>query len=295
MSKRGLRWYGPYAPWILLLPTIVGLIVFRILPLGGSFYLAFTDWDLLRAPEFIGLDNFIEAFSEPSFMRVVSNTALFSVFYVVGIMILGLALAVLVNRKMKGASFFRAAFYMPVVTSAVAIGIIWSWILSPEHGIFNVLLSAVGVAPPYWIGDPAWALPTVAFIQVWKMSGYYMVIFLAGLQDIPESVKEAAVVDGANPRQQFFRITLPMLSPTTFFVLTVAIIDSFKNFELIYAMTRGGPQNATNTLVYDVYLNAFVHYRMGYASAVGYILLAGVAVLTYINFRIKKRWVTPQY
>jgi len=295
MVKRGLRWYGPMAPWVLLLPTIVGLVVFRIIPVGGSFYLAFTDWNLLRDPSFVGLENFREALDNPAFLQVVSNTVMFSLLYVAGVMVIGLMLAVLVNRKMRGTSFFRAAFYMPVVTSAVAVGIVWSWILSPNHGVANAVLQAFGITAPYWLGDPAFALPTVAFIQVWKMSGYYMILFLAGLQDIPESVKEAALVDGANSRQQFFRITLPMLSPTTFFVLTVAIIDSFKNFELIYAMTRGGPQNATNTLVYDVYLNAFVHYRMGYASAVGYILLAGVALLTYMNFRIKKRWVTPNF
>jgi len=295
MAKRGLRWYGPLAPWILLAPTLLGLIVFRIVPIGGSLYLSFTDWNLLRNPEFVGLENYKEAFADPAFLQVVENTLFFSLIYVVGVMVLGLALAVLVNRKMRGSNFFRACYYLPVVTSAVAVGIVWSWMLSPRYGAINLLLEALGIKPPYWLGDPAWALPTVAFIQVWKMAGYYMMIFLAGLQDIPLSVKEAAIVDGANPRQTFFRVTLPMLSPTTFFVFTVALIDSFKNFELIYAMTRGGPQNATNTLVYDVYLNAFVHYRMGYSSAVAYILMAIVGFATLLNFYVKKHWVRTQY
>jgi len=295
VGKHRLAWYNPIYPWLLLLPTLIGLIIFRILPIAGSFYLSFTDWDFLRAPKFIGIENFREAFSNPSFLQVVSNTLLFSVLYVIGVMIIGLFLAVLVNSKVPGVNFFRAAFYLPVVTSAVAVGIIWRWILSPNYGILNNFLQIIGINPPFWLGDKSIALFTVSFIQVWKMSGYYMIMFLAGLQSIPMSIKEAALVDGANPRQLFFRITLPMLSPTTFFVLTIAIIDSFKNFELIYTMTRGGPQNATNTLVYDVYLNAFVHYRMGYASAVSFILLLGVGVITYLNFKMKKRWVNLQY
>ncbi|MDI9426641.1 MAG: sugar ABC transporter permease, partial [Spirochaetota bacterium] len=180
-------------------------------------------------------------------------------------------------------------------TSAVAIGIIWSWILSPQVGILNILVKSVGLKPPNWLGDTHWALLTVSVIQVWKMAGYYMVLFLAGLQSIPDSVKEAAVVDGANSLQLFFHVTLPMLSPTTFFVLTVAMIDSFKNFELIYTMTRGGPQSSTTTLVYDVYVYGFVHYRMGYASAVAYVLMVLVGAITIANFYIKKRWVTNSY
>lgn len=210
-------------------------------------------------------------------------------------MVIGLFLALMVNQKLPGTNFFRAAYYLPVITSAIAIGIIWSWILSPQVGILNILVKSVGLKPPNWLGDTHWALLTVSVIQVWKMAGYYMVLFLAGLQSIPDSVKEAAVVDGANSLQLFFHVTLPMLSPTTFFVLTVAMIDSFKNFELIYTMTRGGPQSSTTTLVYDVYVYGFVHYRMGYASAVAYVLMVLVGAITIANFYIKKRWVTNSY
>ena len=264
-------------------------------PIIGSFYLGFTDWDLLRTPKFIGLSNFSEALSDPGLIRIVVNTVLFSVIYVIGVMVIGLFLALMVNQKLPGTNFFRAAYYLPVITSAVAIGIIWSWILSPQVGILNILVKSVGLKPPNWLGDTHWALLTVSVIQVWKMAGYYMVLFLAGLQSIPDSVKEAAVVDGANSLQLFFHVTLPMLSPTTFFVLTVAMIDSFKNFELIYTMTRGGPQSSTTTLVYDVYVYGFVHYRMGYASAVAYVLMVLVGAITIANFYIKKRWVTNSY
>lgn len=295
MSKRKLSWYRGWEPWLMLLPTLIGLAIFRLGPMLGSLVISFTDWNMLLPPNFVGLDNYRELLVDPAFLKVVGNTFLFSLVYVAGVMALGLALALLLDRKAKGIGFFRGAFYSPVVTSAVAVGIVWSWILSPRYGILNQLLSAMGLKEVYWLGDPAIALVVVAVIQVWKMTGYYMILFLAGLQEIPDTLKEAAVVDGANARQRFFKVVLPLLSPTTFFVLNVAIIDSFKNFEIIYAMTKGGPQNATDTLVYDVYLNGFVHFRLGYASAVSYVLLAFVGVVTAINFIAKKRWVKYQY
>ena len=291
-----LNWYRKTDPWLFLIPTLLGLIVFRFWPIFSSLGLSFTDWDILKSPRFLLFENYRELFSKKEFIQVFVNTLLFAFFYVVGVTALGLFLAALLNNSnIRGIGFFRAAFYTPVVTSAVAVGIIWSWILSPNYGILNIALERIGITPPYWIGDKAWALPTVAFVQVWKMAGYYMIIFLAGLQTIPASLKEAAIIDGARPVQSFFKITLPLLSPTTFFVVSIAVIDSFKNFELIYAMTQGGPQNATNTLVYDVYLNAFVYYRMGYASAVAWILLGLVALFTIVNFTLKKHWVNYQY
>jgi multiple sugar transport system permease protein len=279
----------------MLLPTVVGLAIFRLGPMLGSLVISFTDWNMLLPPAYIGFDNYRELFQDPAFLQVVGSTFLFSLVYVVGVMVLGLALALLLNRKSKGIGFFRGAFYSPVITSAVAVGIVWSWILSPRYGILNQFFTAIGLKEVYWLGDPKLALVVVAVIQVWKMTGYYMILFLSGLQDIPDTLQEAAVVDGANPRQRFFKVTLPLLSPTTFFVLNVAIIDSFKNFEIVYAMTKGGPQNATNTLVYDVYLNGFVHFRLGYASAISYVLLIVVAVITALNFIAKKRWVKYQY
>jgi multiple sugar transport system permease protein len=274
-------------PYVMLIPTVIGLLIFRLGPLLGSLAISFTDWNMLTPATFVGLANYKEMFQNPSFIQTAQNTFLFSLVYVVGVMVLGLGLALVLNRKAKGIGFFRAAFYSPVVTSAVAVGIVWSWILSPRLGILNQLLSALGLNEVYWLGDPKLALYVVAIIQVWKMTGYYMILFLAGLKDIPDTIQEAAIVDGANGRQRFFRVTLPLLSPTTFFVLNVAIIDSFKNFEIIYAMTKGGPQNATNTLVYDIYINGFIHFRLGYSSAVSYFLLACVAGIPLINFIVK--------
>ncbi|MGD1815919.1 MAG: carbohydrate ABC transporter permease [Pleomorphochaeta sp.] len=293
MKKKKLLWHGRLTPWLFLLPTIIGLVVFRIVPIVWAFVLSFSKWSLLGSPKFLGFANYIEAFHNENFIQTITNTIQFSIIYVIGSIIFGLILAVLINVKLKSIAFFRAVIYLPVVTSAVAVGIVWNWILGPNVGLFATILESFNITAPYWLGDPKLALSTVATVQVWKMAGYSMILFLAGLQGISAQTLEAATVDGASKIQRFFRITLPMLSPTVFFVLTVSIIDSFKNFELIYAMTKGGPQNATNTLVYDVYLNAFVYYRVGYASAVAFVLLLFVGILTIMNFYIKKNWAQP--
>ena len=279
-----------------MIPTIIGLFVFRLGPMGFAFYMSFTDWNIMSTPSWVGLQNYKDLFSDSDFIKILLNTFKFSLIYVPGVIVFGILFALLVNQKIKGVRFFRAAYFSPVVTSAVAIGIIWSWILSPKFGLVNYFLNRIfHINPPSWLGDPNWALPTVAFVQTWKMVGYYMIIFLAGLQNIPVQYYEAARIDGANRRQAFWKITLPLLSPTTFFAFTIAIIDSFRNFEIIYTMTQGGPQMSSTTLVYSVYLYAFVFYRMGYASAMAYVLLMIVAAITLFNFLLKKYWVQNVY
>ena len=291
--KQKYRWHSRLTPWILILPTLIGLVVFRLIPIVSSLVLSFTKWNLITDPKFIGVKNFTELFSDPDFWKILGNTLKITAGYVVGGMVFGLLLALLVNNRIKGMNFFRAAIYMPVITSAVAVGIVWTRILGPKYGILDFLLGKLGITAPYWLQDPNLAIWTVTFVQVWKMSGYYMILFLAGLQAISKEVIEASVVDGATPAQRLFRVTIPMLSPTTFFVLTVAIMDAFKNFELIYAMTKGGPQNATNTLVYSVYLNAFSYNRVGYAEAIAWVLMLVVGILTVFNFYVKKYWAQP--
>ncbi|HKL59708.1 MAG TPA: sugar ABC transporter permease [Sphaerochaeta sp.] len=293
MADVTYKWHGKLTPWLFILPTVIGLLVFRLIPIVSSFYLSFTDWSLLGSPVFLQFENYRELFQSEEFLTIILNTFQFSFLYVVGSIVLGLALASLINVQFRGISFFRAAIYLPVVTSAVAVGIIWNWMLGPTYGLINNVIAAFGITPPYWLGDMKLSLTTVASVQVWKMSGYYMILFLAGLQNIPGETLESAKVDGANAIQSFFRITLPMLMPTVFFVLTIAIIDSFKNFELIYAMTKGGPGNSSNTLVYDVYLNAFVYYRVGFASAIAYVLLVFVGLLTVMNLYIRKHYAQP--
>lgn len=296
MQKKRSTIFRPYHAWLFLIPALLGLFVFRLGPMVAAFILSFTSWDILVKPKWIGLNNFKELFGDPIFRGVIINTFEFSLIYVIGVMIFGLLLAVIVNSKVKGVTFFRAAYFTPVVTSAVAVGIVWNWLLSPHYGLVNVILENVfKLSPPAWLGERSTALIVVAAVQLWKMSGYYMILFLAGLQDIPRVYYEAAQIDSASKWNSFWKITLPLLSPTTFFVLTIAIIDSFKNFEIIYTMTKGGPLNATTTLVYSVYVNAFIFYRMGYASAVAYILLIVIGIITIINFILKKYWVKYQY
>ena len=292
-NRISYKWHSSITPWLFILPTLVGLIVFRLIPIGASFYLSFTDWNLLSQPQWIGLGNYSELIREGEFATVVLNTLQFSFIFVAGSMILGLALAVMINVHVHGISVFRAMIYLPVVTSNVAIGIIWNWMLGPTYGIVCNIIETLGMTPPYFLSDPKLALTTVAMVHMWKMSGYYMILFLTGLQNVPTEVLESAYCDGANNRQTFFKITLPMLKPTVFFVLTIALIDSFKNFELIYSMTKGGPGISSTTLVYDVYLNAFQFYRVGYASAVSFILLLFVGAFTIFNFWIRKHHAQP--
>lgn len=294
LQKQKYKWHSWATPWILIFPTLLGLIVFRLIPIVSSLVLSFTKWNLIKDPVFIGLDNFKELFADEDFILILMNTLKLTIGYVIGSMVIGLLLALLVNNKVRGMNFFRACIYLPVITSSVAVGVVWLRILGPKYGILEFVLKKFGISNiPYWLQDPKFALGTVTFVQVWKMAGYYMILFLAGLQNISHEVIEASVVDGATPRQRLFRVTIPMLAPTSFFVLTVAIMDAFKNFELIYAMTKGGPQNATNTLVYSVYINAFSYFRVGYAEAIAWVLLVVVGILTIINFFIKKYWAQP--
>lgn len=292
-QKQKFKWHSWATPWILIFPTLVGLIFFRLIPIVSSLILSFTKWNLIKNPVFIQLDNYKELFADEEFWLIFTNTLKLTVGYVIGSMIFGLLLALLVNNKIKGMNFFRAAIYLPVITSSVAVGVVWLRILGPKYGIVDYLLKKIGITAPYWLQDPKLALYTLTFVQVWKMAGYYMILFLAGLQSISKEVIEASVVDGASSTQRLFRVTIPMLAPTSFFVLTVAIMDAFKNFELIHAMTKGGPQNATNTLVYSVYVNAFSYFRVGFAEAIAWVLLAIVGALTIFNFYVKKYWAQP--
>jgi ABC-type sugar transport system permease subunit len=290
--------YKWYIPILFILPALLGLFVFRIGPILTSFAMAFTDWSAFGSPNFLGLENFEYLFEAGSeFYEILKNTLLYPLLFVPGVMGAALFLAVLVNQKLRGVGFFRVLFVMPVITSAVAIGIVWKWIFGTDLGAINVILRSVFQIgdPPSWMNERAYALFIVAFVYIFKRVGYYMIIYLAGLQDIPSSFTEAAAIDGANRRQIFRRITLPLLTPTTFFILIIAIIDSFKSLEIIYTMTRGGPGLASTTLSYYIYQNAFLLFQFGYASAVSLILLLVVGIITALNFYYKDRWVQYKY
>jgi multiple sugar transport system permease protein len=293
LPSAGLHWYKWYHPWVFLSLAVVGLGVFRLYPIAAAFRLSFTSWDIMNQPEWLGISNYLTIFSDARYLSVLGNTLVFSGIYTIGVMVIGLSLAMLLNVNLKGVSAFRALTYAPVITSAVAVGIVWSWILSGRYGILNYVIGFVGIDGPHWLGEPALALPAVASVHVWKMAPYYMTIFLAGLQEIPRNLYETADIDGARPLQKFRYVTLPMLAPFTFFILIIAVVDSFNNFEIIYSMTRGGPSQATTTMVYSVFVNGFVFYRVGFATAIAFLLMVIVGAFTVLNFYLRKRVAQP--
>jgi multiple sugar transport system permease protein len=271
--------------------ALTGLIVLTIGPIVASFLLSFTDWDLLGAPRFIGLRNFEELFADTTFWRAVQNTIVFTTLSVPLGMALSLGLAMALNRKLRGIGFYRTLFLLPLVASSVATALIWGLMLDPVAGPVNYLLGQAGLPQPGWLGDTFWAMPSIIIMSIWKGFGLNVVIFLAGLQGIPNELYEAAQIDGAGRFARFRHITLPMLSPTTFFVLLIALIASFQVFDSTYVLTKGGPQDSTITLVYYVYQTGFQQLRMGYASAISYVLFAMTLVIVGIQWLSQRRWV----
>ncbi len=280
------------AGYLFIAPNLLGFLIFTLLPVFASLLLSFTDWDLLTPLQWIGFSNFIRMFSDDVFFTVMRNTLIFVVATVPTRVALALLVAVALNQGLRGTAFFRTAFFMPVISSTVAIALVWQWIFNTDFGPLNDILFSLGVAsPPHWLTSTKYALPALIIVSIWQGIGFNMVIFLAGLQGIPEQLYEAARIDGASAWTQFWRITIPMLSPTTFFVVVMTTISSFQVFDLAVIMTEGGPANATNTLVYHIYRNAFQFFHMGYAAALAWVLFIIVFVVTLLQFRRQETWV----
>jgi ABC-type sugar transport system permease subunit len=286
-TRNRLKAYG------FLLPNIVGFLTFVLIPVGWSVWLSFTDWNGFMRPDFVGLTNYVEMFTNARFLDSFVNTLLYTFFSVPFTLLLALCFAILLNNDIRGKKLFRAAFFLPYISASVAVAAVWQLLFHPSLGPINAFLSSVGVEnPPGWLTSVDWALPGVIIVSIWKHIGYFMVIFLAGLQGIPAVLYEAAEIDGVNRWQRFLHVTWPMLSPTVFFASVIAVIFSFKVFDLIYTLTEGGPGRATNVLAYTVYQEAFIRYEFGYASAISYFLFALIMVVTLIQFRGQKKWVT---
>lgn len=275
-----------------LAPSLVLFVTFIGVPVVAAFFISFTDWDLFRPATFVGARNYIGLMSDPIFAKVMGNTAYFVLVSVPLQMGLGLLAALALNRGIRGQTFFRVAYFLPAVTSTIAAALVWAWLFNSNYGLVNALLSGLGVDdPPRWLASTAWAMPAVIIVSVWQNVGYAMVLFLAGLQNIRAELYDAAALDNARGWRRLWFITLPMLSPTTFFVLIISIIGSFQVFELVFIMTEAGPANATNTLVFYIYQNGFQFYQMGYASAAAMILFAIVLVITTVQYATQNRWV----
>jgi multiple sugar transport system permease protein len=275
--------------WSFLAPAVAGLLLFFVGPMLFAAYISLHDWSIVEPVKpFVGLANYTELLADADFRHALGTSVLFTLHVPVS-MALALALALLLNRPLRGVGIFRTLFFLPSITSFVAIAMVWQWIYNPDFGLANWVLRLFGLPTSGWLTDPATALPALMLMAVWIGVGYQMVIYLAGLQGIPQSIHEAALMDGAGPVRRFFRITLPLLKPTTFFVLVTSIIGSFQVFTQVYIMTEGGPVRATDVVVYHIYSAAWDEFRMGAASAMSWVLFALLLAFTVIQFRLSGR------
>ena len=272
-----------------LAPSFLHLVVFVFVPLLFSLYLSFHRWNvILPEKPFVGLENFKTLLRDRLFWKAMKNTAIYTLHVPVG-MAISLGVAVMLNQRIRGVNFFRTLYFLPSVSSFVAIAMVWIWLYQPQYGLINFILRKLGLGTLPWLSSPSTALISIMIMSIWMGIGYQMVIFLAGLQGIPEYLYEAALIDGASAWQRFRRITLPLLTPTTFFVLVTSVIGSFQVFTSVYVMTSGGPNRATDVVVYHIYQNAWEYLRMGYASAMSWILFVVILIATYVQFKLLGR------
>lgn len=281
--------------WVLLFlaPSLVGLLMFIVYPIASSFWLAFHDWNLLRPPTFVGLANFEELLADGAFWNALRYTLIFIVLYVPLVFTLGLALALFLNQKLRGMVVVRTATFLPVVASWVVVSIIWKWIFNPQYGLVNYGLAQVGIAGPDWLFQPTTAVWAMVITSVWKDIGYIALLYLGGLQSISETYYEAARIDGAGRWRLFRNITLPLLTPTMFFVVITLLINYFQIFEQVWLMPMrdSAADRQVEVIVTEVVKNAFSYGRMGYASAMSWVLFVLIFAITFLQMRLQKRWV----
>ena len=275
-----------------ILPNLLGFFIFTFVPIVFSLLLSFCEWNSGGEIKFIGLDNFIRMFSKDnSFWIALKTTIYYTVVTVPVTLALALFLAILMNKPLKGRVFFRSVLFFPYVASLVAIAVVWMALFNPDRGPVNSILMAIGIEnPPRWAASTTWAMPTIIGLTVWKGMGYYMIVYLAALQGVSRDLYEAASLDGATRWQQFVNITWPCVTPTTFYILMMLIVATFKSYDIMYITTQGGPGEATKVLAYHIYNTAFVSSQFGYASAIAMILLAMIVVITLIQFKFEKRF-----
>jgi multiple sugar transport system permease protein len=278
--------------WLFITPVVLGILIFQLYPTLFSFFISFTRWNLLTPPKWAGLSNFVDLFTtDRFFFNTLQNTATYAFFTVLGGLTLGLIFAAVLNQNLKGKYVYRAIYFVPVVAPTVAVALLWQMLYQPTFGVFNSVLRMIGVQGPNWLGNTTWALRSIIFEAIWAGLGFNILIFLAGLQGISTEYYEAAEIDGANGLQKFLFITMPLLSPTTFFLLVTGVIGAFQVFDIPFVMTGGGPANATQMMMMYLYNLAFTTQRMGLAAAVALIVFIIIISLTVLNFRISKGWV----
>lgn len=296
--KRAKRAMSPRARkemwtfFLFIAPNFLLLGVFVFWPIAYSLFLSFFKWDMIAPKKiFVGFNNFRTMFNDPVFWQVTRNTLILAFFTVVVKLAIALGLAILMNRDLKGRSFYQAIIFSPTFTTSVAVAMVWAWIFEPDYGILRLFLRPFGIPPINWIESMTHSLPAVIIVLIWVGIGYDMVLFLAGLKNISPEISDAALVDGVSPIQEFFYITFPLLSPTTFFLTITGFISALKAFDIIKIMTKGGPLDTSNVIVHFLYQNAFEWFKTGYASALALILFVIIMAITLVQNRYSKRWV----
>lgn len=276
---------------LFLLPSALPLLFFTIVPMVAAFWISLHQWNLVGPMKWIGADNYARLITDPGTQGAFLHTVYYIVGYLPLVYIGGLGIALALNSRIKARGMLRGLYFLPVVTSWIVVALVWRWLLNPSTGIVNWLLSLAGIAGPGWWTDPAWSMPAIILASAWKDVGFVMVILLAGLQAVPEELYEAAKVDGAGPMRRLFAITLPMLSPSTFFVIVLSLINGFQVFDQVYAMTGGGPNNSSQVVVQQIYDLTFRYGRAGEASALSWLLFLFILVITLVQVRGQKKWV----
>lgn len=270
-----------------LLPSLFGCFLFILIPSVFSFILSFSSWDLLTEIKYVGSINYLELINSKDFWFVFKNTFIYALFVTVFATFLPLIFASIINSKIIAKDFFKTSYFLPFITPMIVIALVWQWFFDPNIGFVNTFFKL----NLKWLYDVNLAMPVLIFVSVWKLVGYNIILYLAGFSSLNQQVYEAAKIDGASDIKVFFQITLPLLSPTIFFVLLITTISSFQVFDLIYLMTQGGPENSTNIVVYWLYKNAFEFFEIGKASAIAYILFVLIFILTMIQWKLRKKWV----
>lgn len=285
--KKELAWL-----YLFVAPPVLGFLIFGLTPMLFSIFISFQKWDMISTPSWVGFENYIELFKDEKVFKSLFNTVYLMIGIPIG-MALSLLLAILMNRSIKGISFLRTMYYLPVISPIIAVSLLWQWILNQDYGLLNhVLWNWFGIKGPNWLGDAAWVKPSLILIGLWGGLGGNMVLYLAGLQSVPSTYYEAAEIDGANGWQKFMRITLPLLSPIHFFVLVMGIIGAFQSFSQIYVLAvDGGPEYSGATIVYYIFQHAFKYFNMGFASAAAWLLGILIFIVTLIQFKFADRWV----
>ena len=285
-----LRLRNTLIGWSFILPNFIGFGLLTLIPIVVLFYMSFTNWNVFGKADWIGLANFERLIGDGSFRISVVNTLYYSVLHIPLTIVVSLGLALLLNNKLRGVAFFRTAAFFPYITSIVAIAVVWNLLFSPEYGPINEFLRFIGIQnPPGWLTSPQWAMPAVVIVSTWRDMGYYMILFLAGLQTVPRELHEAARVDGASVWQRFVNVTLPCLRPTMFFVTVMLTINSFKIFDLILVMTDGGPGQSTLVMSQFIYRKGFEESQFGYASAAAVALFFMCIIVTILQFLWNKK------